>query len=217
MNISSRLKAIFDYVDDNSRVVDVGCDHALLDIYLVNNLNNITCIASDINKNALNIARKNIDDYKLTNKIETVLSDGLDNLSIDNNTIIVISGMGTNTILGILNNKKSFLAKKIIIQSNNNLYELRSNMLKRGYIIEDETVVHDKGKYYVTILFKKGKIKYKNYELYFGPIILQKKDKQYLIYLAEKEKRKLKKIPKKYLFLRMKILFYLNKLTNYIK
>lgn len=217
MNISSRLKAIFDYVDDNSRVVDVGCDHALLDIYLVNNLNNITCIASDINKNALSIAKKNIDNYKLTNKIETVLSDGLDNLSIDNNTIIVISGMGTNTILGILNNKKSFLAKKIIIQSNNNLYELRSNMLKRGYIIEDETVAHDKGKYYVTILFKKGKIKYKNYELYFGPIILQKRDKHYLVYLAEKEKLKLKKIPKKYLFLRMKILFYLNKLTNYIK
>lgn len=217
MTISARLKSISDYVDDNSRVVDVGCDHALLDIYLVNNLNNVTCIASDINKNALSIAIKNIEKYKLTNKIDIVLSDGLDNLLIDSNTIIVISGMGTSTILDILNNVKSLIAKKIIIQSNNNLCELRSNMSKRGYIIENETVVNDKGKYYVTISFKKGKIKYKNYELYFGPFILKNNNKQYLLYLAEKEKFKLKKIPKKYLFLRIKIAFYLNKLNNYIK
>ena len=41
MKISKRLKAISDFITDNSNVIDVGCDHALLDIYLFNNKKNI--------------------------------------------------------------------------------------------------------------------------------------------------------------------------------
>ena len=37
MKINSRLKQIGDLVDTNSLVLDIGCDHALLDIYLVEN------------------------------------------------------------------------------------------------------------------------------------------------------------------------------------
>lgn len=217
MTISARLKAIYDMVDDNSRIVDVGCDHALLDIYLVNNLSCVTCIASDVNKNALGMAIKNIEKYHLTHKIKTILCDGLDKLDIDENTIIIISGMGTSTILDILKNEKSLNAKKIIIQSNNNLYDLRKSMTNKGYIIEKETVINEKEKYYVVISFKRGKTKYKKYELYFGPNILKSNNKQYLTYLSNKEKFKLQKIPKKYIFLRIKILHCLNKLTNYIK
>ena len=35
MKINERLKRVASYVDDNSYIIDVGCDHALLDIYLV--------------------------------------------------------------------------------------------------------------------------------------------------------------------------------------
>ena len=35
MKINSRLKKIGDLVEANSFCLDVGCDHALLDIYLV--------------------------------------------------------------------------------------------------------------------------------------------------------------------------------------
>ena len=37
MNISNRLKTIADMIDSNYHVIDVGCDHALLDIYLTLN------------------------------------------------------------------------------------------------------------------------------------------------------------------------------------
>ena len=46
-------------------MVDIGCDHGLLDIYLVQTNKNIKVIASDINKNALSNAIKNIKKYKL--------------------------------------------------------------------------------------------------------------------------------------------------------
>ena len=42
MNLSKRLKAIADLVDGKN-VIDVGCDHGYLDIYLTkNNIANIT-------------------------------------------------------------------------------------------------------------------------------------------------------------------------------
>ena len=37
MKINDRLKKVGDLVDTNSSILDIGCDHALLDIYLVNN------------------------------------------------------------------------------------------------------------------------------------------------------------------------------------
>ncbi len=205
-------------LDDNSTIIDIGCDHALLDIYAVKNLKNVICIASDINENALGMAIKNINKYGLNDKIKTIVSDGIEKIDVDKNSIIVISGMGTNTILEILDNKKSLLAKKIIIQSNNHLYELRCQMVKKGYIIKNETVISEKEKYYVVISFEKGKAKYTNFELNYGPLLLKDiSNKDYFIYLAEKEKIKLKKIPKKYVFLRIKTIRNLNKLMDHIK
>ena len=46
MNISNRLKTIADMIDGNYHVIDVGCDHALLDIYLTLN-KKIKCTAID--------------------------------------------------------------------------------------------------------------------------------------------------------------------------
>ena len=37
MKISKRLRVIGDLVKDNSFILDIGCDHALLDIYVVKN------------------------------------------------------------------------------------------------------------------------------------------------------------------------------------
>ena len=41
-NISKRLKSIVSFVDKDDSVVDVGCDHGLLSIYLVENKCNNT-------------------------------------------------------------------------------------------------------------------------------------------------------------------------------
>lgn len=210
--LSERLKAIADMIDVQDKVIDIGCDHGLLDIYLTK-YKNISCTASDINQNALNMAIANIKKYKLD--IQTVLSDGLDNLNVDDNTVIVISGMGTNTILKILENKKSLQAKKIIIQSNNNLYDLRKEITKKFKII-NEIAIYERKKYYVIIQLEKGHKKYTNFELYFGPIIL-KNNNNYLNYIIEKETTILNHIPKKYMFLRMKKIYYLKKLKKYIK
>ena len=60
MKINDRLKLIGDLVKANSFCLDVGCDHALLDIYLVKRNKNIKAIASDVAEGPLDIAKNNI-------------------------------------------------------------------------------------------------------------------------------------------------------------
>ena len=180
--LSKRLKVVADYVEDNSKVIDIGCDHGLLSIYLVNNKKNIKVIASDINDNALSSARSNIKECKLEDKIDIRLGRGLEVVSPEEIDTIVIAGMGSNTIVGILKYAKDKLkyVDNIIIQSNTDLYFLRKNITRLGYYIEDETLVEDKNIIYTVIKFKKGIRRYNYKELYLGPILINKKDKLFI-------------------------------------
>lgn len=176
--LSKRLEVVASYIKDNSKIIDIGCDHGLLSIYLAKKYNNIKIIASDVNKNALNSAINNIKKENLEDKIETRLGNGLDIVNSDEIDTIVIAGMGANTIMGILkyNTDKLVNVKTIVIQSNTDLYFLRKNMTKLGYFIEDESLVEDSNIIYTIIKFSKGKKRYNYKELYLGPILMSKND-----------------------------------------
>ncbi len=210
IKLSKRLLAIANLVDDNSKVVDIGCDHGLVSIYLAMNKQNISIIASDINQNALDNAIKNINKYHLEDKIKVCLSNGLDNINDEIDTII-ISGMGGHTIIDILTNNQEKLntVNNIIIQSNNDIEYVRRKIVKLGYCISKEELILDKNIYYTVILFTKGKKKYTNKEYYFGPILLKENSK---IFIERKNKEYTKlvniknNIPKRKLLIRLKIL-----------
>ena len=174
--LSKRLEVVSNYVKENSKIVDIGCDHGLLSIYLAGIYKNIKIIASDVNKNALSSAINNIKKYKLEDRIETRLGSGLDVVSPEEIDTVVIAGMGSNTIVGILKYSKDKLVNvnNIIVQSNTDLYFLRKNITSIGYYIEDEVLVEDKNIIYTVIKFTKGKKKYNYKELYLGPILLDK-------------------------------------------
>lgn len=199
MNLSKRLQAVATLVDIGARVIDVGCDHAYLDIFLTQNNNN-KCIATDINENALDIAKKNIKKYKLTDKIETRLTNGLTGIEINNGDNIVISGMGTHTILEIL--KTNNLSDTLIISSNNNVDILRKEVVELGFYIDSEIFLIDKNKPYIIIKFKRGYKKYKNIDYMFGPIL--KNNIEYKMHLKNKYSSILNNISKKKIFIRLK-------------
>ena len=218
-NLSNRLKEIASFIPDNVKMVDIGCDHALLDIYLYKNRKNIKIIASDINENALEQAKKNIKKYKLDKFIETRLSNGLDNINSNEIDTIVISGMGSHTIVGILrmNQKKLINVDNIIIQSNNHIDFLRERILELNYYIDSEKLVKDNNIIYTIISFKKGKKRYNKKEIFFGPYLL----KENSILFKEKNKQDLEKleylykiIPKSHILHRIKIR---NKINMYKK
>ena len=219
IKLSQRLKSIANLIDDNTNIIDIGCDHALLDIYLTETKENIKITASDINSNALLNAKKNIKKYKLENKIKTIESDGLNNIDTKNIDTIIISGMGSHTIVGILYNNINKLKKinTIILQSNNDIDFLRKKIVNIGYYIEKETLIKEKNIIYTIIKFKKGHKHYTRKELYFGPYLIKENSKLFQE-KKELEYKKLKQIykliPKNHIHHRIKTLLKIKLYKN---
>lgn len=221
MKINRRLRTITDYISDGSNIIDVGCDHALLCIYLVKNKKNIKCIASDINEGPLEQAKNNIEKYNESKSIKIKLGNGIDTIEDFIDTVI-ISGMGGKTIVDILLDGKDKLlnVKKIILSPNNEFYLVRKSILRLGYKIKKEQIVLDKGKYYPIIVLEKGNKRYNKKELMYGVNCLVNKDLlKYYKYLYDNIILKLNVLPKKYFYKRIKLFLekeYLNKLIKKI-
>jgi len=214
--ISPRLKAIADFVDSKERIVDIGCDHSLLAIYLIKKNILENAIVSDINKNALKNAIDNIKKVRLESKIKPILSDGLENIPEEEYDTIIISGMGTKNILNILKpTEKTKNVKKLIIQSNNDRYKLRKLLVSYGYYIADESIVKDNGKYYITIKFLNGKRKHKSIDYIFGKI--KKENLEYYEYLRTKYLTILSNIPKRKVVTRARLQRLIAKLNKIIE
>ena len=200
--LSKRLETVASLVTTDS-VIDVGCDHGYLDIYLT--LKGIKCLATDVSENALRVAIDNFKKYNLD--IPALCTDGLNGIDIKKTDTIVISGMGTDTIMKILNKD---INNDLVISSNNHLERLRRYIVSIGYFIDKEVFVMDNNKPYVIIKFKKGKMNYTDFDYIIGPII---KDKDYFDYLINKYIRILNYIPD---FYKDKIKYY-QELINEVK
>ena len=208
MKLSKRLSSIASLVD-TKRVIDVGCDHGYLDIYLTL-YKDCMCIASDISDKAIKNCLENIKMYNLLDKIEVMVTDGINGISINNDDTLILSGMGTNTIKSILSNQ--VLCNTIIISSNNNLDELRYFMVDLGYKIINEVYVEENNIHYVIIKFIKGKVEYSKLDYLLGPIV--KYDKDYQKYIYKHYQDLLDKVPDKYDELRNSYKSIINYLDN---
>lgn len=202
MKINNRLKKIGDLVDANSFCLDVGCDHAFLDIYLVKQDKNIKAVASDIAEGPINSAKENIKRENLEDKIEVRLGNGLDTYSSGIDTVI-ISGMGGRNMIGIFKNNLSITKKldTIIISPNNYQEDVKRFLVKCGFYIDDELLVKEGKFIYQIIKLKRGRKRYSRKEYFFGPVLLEKKGKLFNdYYLRELKSREIlvNLLPKNY-------------------
>lgn len=196
LNISSRLKAISNYIRVGSRVVDVGCDHAYLSVYIIQNQIAKRVIACDINEGPLNKAKSAVLKYKLSDKITLVLSDGLEKINEDEADDIIIAGMGGQLIAEIIS-KANWLKneqKHLILQPMTNAHFLRKYLYENGFKIESETAVVDKKYHYTvfSVVYKKETALLLDEDFYIGKII-ENDDEQSIKYLNYQIK-KLQKI-----------------------
>lgn len=192
--LSRRLESIASFIDKSDKVVDVGCDHGYLSIEIFEKELCQSVIATDINEQALDRAKKNIREKSLP--IRTILTDGLKNISTKDFNTVVISGMGTSTILHILNNKEKLKnVKKLILQSNNNRVKLREEVNKLGFYLQDEDIVYDNKKYYITMLFVKSDNQNTKDEIKYG--IIKKEHFDYYNYVIASYENIISKLPLK--------------------
>ena len=169
IRINKRLQTISAFIKENDIVLDIGCDHSLLGIYLVLN-KNVKVVGSDINSGPLEKAKENLKKYHVENLVELRLGDGLEIMSDDINTI-VISGMGGLSIINILRDIKKYPnIKKLIISPNNDFSLTREEISKLGFYIKNEKMVLDSGKFYLISEYLIGKRKV---DTFFGKLDIE--------------------------------------------
>jgi len=200
--INDRLFNVASFVEEGRKVIDVGCDHALLSIYLVQNKKPFKVIASDIKEGPLVHANENIKKYKVQDKIIVKLGSGIEPIEEDIDTII-ISGMGGLNMIGILKYcpDKYKNVDTIILSPNSDTNVVRKEICKLGFYIEDEMLVKEKEIVYPIICFKRGKKKYSYKDYLYGPILIKKRDVLFLEYMKKEKQTKeklLEVMPKKY-------------------
>ena len=150
MELSARLKAVAGMVTKGNRVCDVGCDHGYISIYLVKNGVSPYVYAMDVNKGPLLRAKEHILDYGYTDKIETILSDGLVALGDRESDALVCAGMGGKLIIKILTDGMEQVLKmrELVLQPQSEIHLVREYLRKQGFYIDKEDIIFEDGKYY---------------------------------------------------------------------
>lgn len=209
MKLSKRLETVASLVEENRSIIDIGCDHALLSIFIALNMNPKKVIASDNKTGPLAGAKDNINKYKVSDKVIIKLGDGVDPIEPDINTIIM-SGIGGMNIVGILKYKTEVFKNvdTIILSPNTDSDFVRREICKLGFFIDEEKLIKDNNIIYPIIRFKRGKRHYKKIEYLLGPILINKKEELFLEYLEGLKNTKtkiLELLPKKYILKRINL------------
>lgn len=203
--LSDRLQAIVDMVTAGNRVCDVGCDHGFVPIYLIKNGISPKVIAMDVNEGPLRRAREHIEEYGAGAYIETRLSDGLSSFREGEADSLICAGMGGRLMMRILQEDAAKTAsfKEMILQPQSELQQFRYFLRKQGYLIVDENMIEEDGKFYPMMKAAKGEkeslnelIWWQQMEDRYGAVLLQKKSIVLHRYL-EREKHTYEEILKK--------------------
>lgn len=159
MQLSLRLSAIADLVTEGNRLVDVGCDHGYLPVYLIQQKKIPSAIAMDVRKGPLSRAQEHIRQYGLEEYIQTRLSDGLEGLKAGEGDTLVIAGMGGPLMERILTDGRSVRNSfsELILQPQSDIPHFRRFIQSEGWEITEEKMVEEDGKFYPMMRVVPGK------------------------------------------------------------
>lgn len=175
-----RLECVLKYIKGEI-LVDIGCDHGYLTIDAVKSGKVKQAYALDVNELPLENAKKNINQACLSDKINTVLSNGLDDFDLEFDCL-TICGMGGILMCDILKRGLNKLknVKTIILEPNNNQNIVREFLNNNNFFIINEDLCYEKGHIYEIIVVEHGKMNLTKMEIDFGPINLVKKDELFI-------------------------------------
>ena len=165
MKLSQRLLTIASFIKEGALVADIGADHGLLSIYLVEKKHVKKVFAVENKVGPFSILEKNTKDYP---EITCSLSDGISEIPSEIDTL-VIAGMGGILISDILNKNKDKLQniQNIVIDAHRDLELVRQTLNNLGFEFEKEVLVKEHVFYNVMSL-RRGTKKLSSRELEFG-------------------------------------------------
>lgn len=155
--LQPRLHMLARLVPEGCRLTDVGTDHGYLPVALLQQGRIAAAIASDIGAEPLEHARRTAMQYGVDG-MDFRLCAGLSGVAPEETDVIVIAGMGGETIISILQDAPWTAdgQHRLLLQPMTKAAALRHWLVDNGYTFTDEHLVEDKGRIYPILCVKGG-------------------------------------------------------------
>ncbi len=185
--LSPRLQACAEFVNKGDRIADIGCDHGYLTLSLLQSGIASSAIAADVNEMPLQSARLNAEKYGFSDRISFHLSDGVQNIPHEFDTMIC-AGMGADTIISILSAAPWLKDEKyrLILQCQSKTPMLRQYLSENGWYISEERVLRD-GRFLYTVMnvyYAPDKSALSTAEYHFPPALLRTESEELAAYYS---------------------------------
>lgn len=144
-------------VPPGARVIDVGTDHAMLPVWLIQTERASHVWASDLRPGPLESARRLVEQTHTGDRIDLRRTDGLNGFSRDDGDTVVIAGMGGETMISILA-AAPWLQNGVllILEPQSKQALLRRWLSDHGFKIRRERLVKDAGRIYPILTASSG-------------------------------------------------------------
>lgn len=191
--LNKRLACIAACVPKDSRVVDVGCDHAYLAIELIEKNIARAVVASDVVAGPVAAARKNIQGRALQDKIKLIQANGLQGVQKGEVDCVIIAGMGAGVIIDILEAGQEVLkaCSTLILQPMVGVELLRKWLAEHSWQLEHEYLLEENEIMYEILVSKPALEPYELNlsECYLGKLKKQELFPRYLEQLIKKQEK----------------------------
>lgn len=180
--LSKRLENVSYFVPLNSRLADIGSDHAYLPVALMLQKKITFAVAGEVVRGPFELAQKQVRKNGLTEQVVVRLADGLEAITEEDKIdVVTICGMGGALICRILtdgwNKQRINGSERLILQPNVGEHLVRRWLAEKKYTIMQECIIEEKNKRYEIIVAEKlgHSVHYSEMELLFGPELMKDK------------------------------------------
>jgi len=145
--LSNRLQAVFQMVDKNTRVADIGSDHAYLPVELIEQKTAQYALAGEVAVGPMTRSKEDVQKFGLSDQIDVRLGDGLAVIhEADKIDTVVIAGMGGILITDILTratDEQLSHVQTLILQPNIGEPLVRHWLVDHNFEIVDEDIIEE--------------------------------------------------------------------------
>ena len=188
IHLTPRLLAVAECVPMGARVIDVGTDHAMVPVWLAQEVIAKHIWAADLREGPLRNASALIERTNTNTRIELRLTNGLQGFGPEDGDTIIMAGMGGETMISILSEASKWLQQGglLILQPQTKQAELRRWLSENRFSIQREMLVEDHGRIYSYMTVVPGEpATYTTAELYTGLFTQISGDKLFCTYLDQ--------------------------------
>lgn len=173
--LSKRIREAMRLIGDVDCLIDVGTDHALLPIAMIEAKQARRVIALDNKQGPYEKALANVAASGHADQIDVLLSDGFDKVKTQADAASIL-GMGGLAIQAILEKADLSGFRVLVLGPQSEETSLRFWLAEHGFAIVDEAFVVDREKHYPLIRAERGSMSLNLVEARYGPVLLSRRD-----------------------------------------